>query len=228
MESREERGQTSTSQTHNNLQSINGKYGKGFLFRNFLSPGTKFNPPLVMPSQHELGLPSLPVSKVRTFLDIEDENLGLSELLSHAPRALRTFLGEIILPQDNGLYISEAIVAGECLGASDGSLIKGFKTIKGGHGYALRGRDSIKNEILGLGPSPTSDSMSSMTTEHYGLLGLLVLLHRICKKFRLCQEECFDSVIIYIDNKTVVERGRKKQEKLTSGTTWYWTKTFGQ
>ena len=51
-----------------------------------------------------------------------------------------------------------------------------------------------------------------MTTEHYGLLGLLILLHGICKKYKLCKEECFDSVVIYIDNKAVVERGNIRQD----------------
>ena len=67
-------------------------------------------------------------------------------------------------------------------------------------------------EIKGWGPSPESDEMSSLTTEHYGLLGLLVTLHLVCKKFKLTNDKCFDSVIIYIDNKTVVERGTEEQE----------------
>ena len=33
----------------------------------------------------------------------------------------------------------------------------------------------------------------------------------ICKKYKINRDECFDSVRIYIDNKTVVERGSKEQ-----------------
>ena len=54
--------------------------------------------------------------------------------------------------------------------------------------------------------------MSSLTTEHYGLIGLLTILHILCKKYRLRREECFDEVKIYIDNKTVVERCKKEQD----------------
>ena len=54
--------------------------------------------------------------------------------------------------------------------------------------------------------------MSSLTTEHYSLIGLLVLLHGLCKSYKLCQDECFGKVVIYIDNKSVVVRGTMEQE----------------
>ena len=71
-------------------------------------------------------------------------------------------------------------------------------------------------DIKGYGPSPDSDCMSSLTTEHYGLLGLLVVLHVICKMHLLTKDECFNSVIIWIDYKTVVERSTKKQEVINT------------
>ena len=54
--------------------------------------------------------------------------------------------------------------------------------------------------------------MSSMTTEHFELIGLLVILHIISKQYMLCTQECFNSVIILVYNKTVVERSNKQQE----------------
>ena len=55
--------------------------------------------------------------------------------------------------------------------------------------------------------------MSSLTIEHYGLIGLLVLLHGLYKSFKLCRDECFGKVVIYIDNKkAVVIRGAKEHE----------------
>ena len=98
------------------------------------------------------------------------------------------------------------------MGASNGSLICNYQKTKGSHGYVPSSMNPDVGEIKGWGPSSESDEMSSMTTEHYGLLGLLVTLHLVCKKFKLNNDECFDSVIIYIDNKTVVERGTEEQE----------------
>ena len=127
------------------------------------------------------------------------------------PVPLRDMVGTIELPLDEGLAMSEAIVDGRCIGASDGSLIRKFQKQEGAHGYALREYGRENDDIIGYGPSPTSDDMSSMTTEHFGLIGLLVTLHMMCLKYSLYQEECFDSVLIYVDNKTVVERCNKKQ-----------------
>ena len=138
--------------------------------------------------------------------------MKISDIINSLPEFLKQMVGKVIIPDDGGLAISEAIVEGRCLGASDGSLLKGFRKQKGSHGYAIGKKDDNIETIKGFGPSPDSDSMSSMTTEHYGLIGLLVLLHILCKKYLLCRQECFDSVIIVIDNKTVVERSNKEQE----------------
>ena len=79
-------------------------------------------------------------------------------------------------------------------------------------GHGLRDSNSTLNEITGYEKSPESDDMSSLTTEHYGLIGLLVLLHGLCICFRLCQDECSDQVVIYVDNNTVVKRGNNEQQ----------------
>ena len=75
---------------------------------------------------------------------------------------------------------------------------------KGSHGYALRSLKGPEDDIVGFGPSLAGDKMSSLTTKNHGLIGLLITLHiMLCKKFSLCKEECFDSIWIYIDNKTL-------------------------
>ena len=73
--------------------------------------------------------------------------------------------------------------------------------------------DDSKEDINGYGLSLDSNRMTSLLiTEHFGLIGLLVILHIISKKYLLCQQECFDTVNILIDNKTVVDCSNKKQE----------------
>ena len=134
-----------------------------------------------------------------------DSEQSMQEMIMGLPISLQVFVGEVAFPHDEGISIGETIVDGTCVGASDGSLIRKYKHTKGSHGYVLSSKNQEVQEIQGWGASPESDEMSSLTTEHYGLLGLLVLLHMVCTKFKLCREECFDSVIIYIDNNSTVE-----------------------
>ena len=56
------------------------------------------------------------------------------------------------------------------------------------------------------------DGMSSQTTGHQGLIGVLCVLHSMCIQFQLCQEECWGEIMIVIGNKNVVERAVKAQE----------------
>ena len=183
---------------------------KSFIFRNFLSPGTRINPSLGDALSGIIS-PSIPTSKTDQ-LKLITGTTSIQKWLERIPENLKVLVGKVVIPEDEGLAISEAIVDGTCMGASDGSLIKEFRKQKGSHGYALRTKGRPSGEITGCGPSPASDCMSSLTTEHYGLIGLLVTLHGICATYLLTREECFDSVVIWIDNKTVVERGNKRQE----------------
>ena len=187
------------------------KIWKEFIFRNFLSPGTTINPNLgeVCTEQRT---PSIPESEVEQMARTMEEDSTLHEMVEVLPRSLRLLVGEITLPRDGGNALGESVVDGTCVGASDGSLVRDYTETKGSHGYVLSSTNPEVGEIAGWGPSPESDEMSSMTTEHFGLIGLLVTLHLLCKKFKLTEDECFDSVLIYIDNKTVVERGTEKQE----------------
>ena len=184
---------------------------KSFLFRNFLSPGTCINPLLGDEVEVDDRTRSLPVSEIDQYLEKGVDEVSIDELIGLLPSSLRCAMGEIRWPEDEGLAISEAIVEGVCIGASDGSLVKDFRRNRGAHGYALRGLRP-EDDIVGYGPSPRSDRMSSLTTENYGLIGLLMMLHVLCRKYRLCQEECFGTVTILIDNKTVVERGNVSQD----------------
>ena len=187
------------------------KTWKSFIFRNFLSPGIRINP-ILMLGNREYEPPSLPESETNILLRIPVEGLCLRDIISKVPANLQPMIGEVSIPTDDGLRISEAIVAGNCVGASDGSLICNYDRTRGGHGYCLIDRNEEHEHLQGWGPSPDSDDMSSMTTEHYGLIGLLVTIHILCKKYKLRREECFDEITIFIDNQTVISRGKERQE----------------
>ena len=184
---------------------------KGFIFRTFLSPGTTINPKLGDKISNNDKKLLLPVSETDELLMMSNSD-EIKDMIKLLPMALSTMVGETEIPKDGGLAMSEAIVDGRCIGASDGSLKRTFQHQQGSHGYALRETDRENDDLVGYGPSPKSDDMSSMTTEHFGLIGLLVILHLLCVKFSLCKEECYDTVVVYIDNKTVVDRSNKRQE----------------
>ena len=187
------------------------KVWTSFIHRNFLSPGIAINPQLGQATKKQ-GRPRMPESETDQLLKIKVEDRGMEDILKSVPSNLRPMIGEFTIPEDEGLAISEAIVDGTCVGASDGSLIRTYDRTKGSHGYVIREVSDGNNAIEGWGPSPDGDDMSSMTTEHYGLIGLLVMIHVICKKYKLSQDECFDEILIFIDNKSVITRGTEKQE----------------
>ena len=184
---------------------------KAFIFRNFLSPGTRINPSLGR-ERPTRSIPQLPVSETDILLDLQVDGMSMAAALEKIPTNLKVFVGRVDIPLDDGIRIGESIVEGTCIGASDGSLIREYERTRGSHGYAIGDMRGGLNGIDGWGPSPNSDDMSSLTTEHYGLIGLLVILHILCKQYKLCREECFGVLIIYIDNRTVIERGMKRQE----------------
>ena len=142
---------------------------------------------------------------------------SLQEILSMFPTEMHPLIGEISIPTDGGLQLSHSIVEGECMGASDGSLLKEFHQVRGGFGYALSQFKSDDNSVHGIGVCPKADEMSSQTSEHQGLLGLLCVLHAMCIKYKLCKEECWGTVIIVIDNKNVVERAENEQHPYNIG-----------
>ena len=69
----------------------------------------------------------LPVSEIEKYLGLEVDEENMETLIEVLPESLRCIIGDILLPEDGGLAISEAIVEGICIGISDGSLVKDFR-----------------------------------------------------------------------------------------------------
>ena len=184
---------------------------KSFLHRNFLSPGVYINPQL----QNDR-IETVEVKKRKTEIEIILEIYGkegnIHEILSHFPRGLLPMIGEVTVPDDGGLRLSQSIVEGDCIGASDGSLLRDYNDVRGGFGYTLCQRNTDIGSVQGIGVSTMSDEMSSQTSEHQGLIGLLCIIHALCIKFLLTEGECWGEITIWIDNKSVVERAEKEQE----------------
>ena len=185
---------------------------KAFIFRNFLSPGTSINPPIDETEirRKKFELRRTEAEMVSNLYTIEDKSM--EEIINELPQSLRVIMGETYIPNDDGLEVGESIVRGECIAASDGGLVKEYQNERGGYGYVISDNGNIKSRIEGTGVCPLSDSISSQTAEHYGVIGLLCILHVVSIRYKLTKEECFDKVVIAVDNKNVVERMRKEQQ----------------
>ena len=64
-----------------------------------------------------------------------------------------------------------------------------------------------KYKIIGYGATPSTTDMSSTTTEHYGVLAVLTLLHAMNKMYK--HEVQFLPITIISDSKETVERANK-------------------
>ena len=184
---------------------------KSFIHRNFLSPGVTINPPLSN-EKYNKTIIKKKKTEVEKIEDLYDKEGTVQQILSQFPSVLHPMIGEVTIPEDGGLRLSESIVEGTCIGASDGSLLRNFYEVRGGFGYVLCQQDTDIGNISGVGISTMSDTMSSQTSEHQGLIGLLCILHAVCIKYLLNEGECWGEVIVLIDNKNVVERANKAQD----------------
>ena len=189
---------------------------KSFIYRNFLSPGININPHLQGERTTEY-----PATKKDTeaekIVSLYGSDGTIEEILEKFPTELHQMIGNFTLPTDEGLRLSESIVEGECIGASDGSMWKGFNEVRGGFGYVLCQSGSDEGNIHGIGISPMCDEMSSQTSEHQGLIGLICIIHAVSIKYLLRKEECWGSIVIYIDNKNVVKRANTVQTPFNIG-----------
>ena len=67
------------------------------------------------------------------------------------PSELKTMIGDIQFPEDDGLSVSENIVKEICVTASNGGMIKTFQNVRGGFGYILGNRNNRGDMIEGTG-----------------------------------------------------------------------------
>ena len=181
---------------------------KSFISRNFLRQGYTIYPPITTPIVREIKLYKAQPEEeqIKNMYAIEGTVI---EIIEQMPKQLRVLIGTIKIPRDKGVMIKEALIKGECKGASDGSLINTFNERWGGHGYIIQtSKDSIER-YEGYATTPTSDAMTSQTTEHYGLLGIVLLLHCISIAHNIRKKD-EAKIQIYIDNKEVSERGNRK------------------
>ena len=174
---------------------------KDFIFRNFLAGPFKVHPPIqetYTPEKYEDS-----TDEVLLLQRIEMTQRTIKEIIDILPSELRMILGNIDIPQDDGVDMAQAIEEGRLVGASDGSVIKMEEEDRGGHSYILQYDTTCTNRIQGYGPTPVSDEVTSTTTEHFGFLGLLITTYIITTKYNISTTK---PIHLYSDSKETIKR----------------------
>lgn len=186
---------------------------KSFIFRNFLGRGYRVHPHLVPAPNWFYNTPTLKPTEGQFVQRLYTLDLRtLEEVRDFLPATLGDILGTMTTPDDNGKSISTAILEGYCIGASDGSLVSEYQRSYGGHAFSLHHFDTDEDCIIGRAPTPTTDTMSSLTTEQYGALGVVLLLHMVCIIHKITASD--HVVDIYLDNEEVTKRGGQSEKPM--------------
>ena len=128
--------------------------------------------------------------------------LPLIEILECMPDVWRQAVGQVNLPPDDGMELAERLRSGQTINAwSDGSVCSGI----GAHAYTLRSHCTGNDEaISGSATTPGHpDTISSLRTEHYGALAVVLVVMAIEWKYSIGKT---GYVTIHIDNSEVVNR----------------------
>jgi hypothetical protein len=129
-------------------------------------------------------------------------DLPLKEMLTYMPPIWRQAVGTIDLPDDDGAEIAAVLLTGNTVYHwSDGSVASGV----GAHAYTIRTKCSGDDKaITGDAVTPgNSDTISSLRSEHYGVMAALIILLAIEWKYSITATGC---ILMHIDNMEVVNR----------------------
>ena len=151
---------------------------------------------------HDRLLQRLPEQTTAKAWPPPSRDLTLTEIFEYMPAAWRQALGSIDLPDDDGAELAEVLRSGNTVRPwSDGSVKDGI----GSHAYTLRsfctGNDKT---ITGDAATPGyPDTISSLRSEHFGALAILIVTLALEWKYSL---EATGHLLLHIDNMEVVNR----------------------
>ena len=148
-------------------------------------------------------IPTIPSITLPDRLDI---TLSLKDLGHILPLPYQKLLGEINYPLDDGKALAKAIAEGQATMYTDGTVDEGC----GAHAYTIRTDTDDDAEALS-GPAPMwgdPETISSLRTEHFGVLAGLLWAWLAMKKYEIDQSILEGTV----DNVIVVNRINDGQE----------------
>jgi len=134
---------------------------------------------------------------------ISTVGMTMMDMIDLLPLEYKQAVGNVSLPQDDGLALAECLISGNTISArSDGTVKHG----DGAHAYTLRTRYNDPQECLeGSSMTPWDpQSICSLRTEHYGAFGIALIVHIICIRHSITATTGY--INFYIDNDTVIKR----------------------
>ena len=128
------------------------------------------------------------------------EGQSLRTAIAMLPQYLREAFGTIQYPDENGdKLVEELIHTSDVHSWSDGTV----KDAKGAHAYTFRpSNDNDKKSVVGTGMTPSDvTSLTSLQTEHYGALGVVIIITCLIKIHSI--KEPIKGITHHIDSLTV-------------------------
>ena len=182
---------------------------KAFIFRNFLVRGYDVFPPI-----QQLQSTSNTNVNEQSFLQLQTKET-LAATAETVQPSLQKLLQVISYPKDNGMELCNSIINGTLVGASDGSLKKVNGTYAGGYGFLLQDREHDKGRIVGCAGTPKTNSMTSMTSEIFGIAATALLTLIVYKQHQdEIDRSTKNKVVIYSDNKEAIGRVNDENDPL--------------
>ena len=179
---------------------------KAFIFRNFLVQGYTIQVPISYRTYPQLPIQrrSLETDDISAIYDTH-KHASLQDIVQRLPTSMIQLLGTVTYPLDNGAAIASHIINGTAKSASDGSVIHTFTQLYGGYAATLQPEHDDTHAFTQYAPCPHSSNLSSTTTEIYGYIAAVILLHVVCISHGITEGAC----TIYIDNQTAGKRGEE-------------------
>ena len=119
--------------------------------------------------------PTIPLTEMEQLSKMKPGYKTLRDTVNALPPALRNVLGTIQFPNNDGSLLVQSLQQGMLLGSCDGSVISKYNPYQRGHAYSLQDWNTDKNNIIGYSPTPMTNTMSSLTTELYGVLATALI-----------------------------------------------------
>ena len=129
----------------------------------------------------------------------------LPELLAVLPKEYTALLGQITIP-NNLQILYDSLCDGDLIAASDGS-VRDVDNM-GSYGYVLSHKVRDDVQLKGCQKITGIDSLCSLTTEHCGVLCVVLILYMMSLQYDDCPTDV--KVKVYCDNDQVVTRSNDK------------------
>ena len=190
---------------------------RAFLFQHFVYSDLALHPSFD-PTSRARNVRQLPrhesiISKYRNVMSTATLGTPIEGVVSQLPPFFQYMLDgyQSLWDPKTTARIRCGILQGCIETATDGSLLQSRN--RGSHGVAISIQGDRDCLIEGGARCPTSPAMSSLTTEHYGLLSLGVILHLVVLTTFTSDDmrttAPIPPVTVYIDNQALVKRGAK-------------------